>query len=364
MTRTGTAFLAVMVAMSTVTQAGDFGLKEGNPELRSAGNLAFGPDGVLFVADSKQAAIFALDTQDSKPAANNRALEVTGINKIIAGMIGVQSDELRINDMAVNPLSQNVYLSVSRGRGPDATPLLMKVASDGGISELVLDKIHFSKATLPNPPLPGGTGRRNRRAQAITDMAYVDGQLFVAGLSNEEFSSQFHTITFPFKNTDNGTSVEIYHGAHGRFETRSPVRTFVPFKIKQETHLVAAYTCTPLVKFPVSDLKKGQKVQGTTVAELGNRNRPLDMISYEKNGEPYLLIANSARGVMKVRTTGIGTIEAITDPVTGGGSAGLTYETIAPWKGVLQLDRLNEQSALVLVEHESGTSDLKTLALP
>ena len=88
------------------------------------------------------------------------------------------------------------------------------------------------------------------------------------------------------------------------------------------------------------------------------------MISYEKNGEPYLLIANSARGVMKVRTTRIGTIEAITDPVTGGGSAGLTYETIAPWKGVLQLDRLNEQSALVLVEHESGTSDLKTLALP
>ncbi|MEE2737523.1 MAG: hypothetical protein VX435_04820 [Planctomycetota bacterium] len=364
MIRTGSAFLAVMIAMSSLTQAGDFGFKEGSPELRSAGNVTFGPDGVLFVADSKQAVIFALDTQDSKAAVNNRTLEVTGINQRIAGMVGVPSDELLINDMAVNPISHNVYLSVSRGRGPNATPLLMKVTSDGGITELVLDKIHFSKATLPNPPLPGGTGRRNRRAQAITDMAYVDGQLFVAGLSNEEFSSQFHTIAFPFKNTANGTSVEIYHGAHGRFETRSPVRTFVPFQIKQETHLVAAYTCTPLVKFPVTDLKKGQKVQGTTVAELGNRNRPLDMISYEKNGEPYLLIANSARGVMKVKTTRIGTIEAITDPVTGGGSAGLSYETIAPWKGVLQLDRLNEQSALVLVRHENGTSDLKTLPLP
>ena len=33
---------------------------------------------------------------------------------------------------------------------------------------------------------------------------------------------------FPFKTADNGTSVEIYHGAHGQFETRSPVRTFVP----------------------------------------------------------------------------------------------------------------------------------------
>ena len=180
MIRAGSAFLAVMVAMSSLTQADDFGFKVGSPELRSAGNVTFGPNGVLFVADSKQAVIFALDTQDSKVAANNSTLEVTGINQRIAGMIGVQPDDLLINDMAVNPLSHNVYLSVSRGRGPDATPVLMKVTSDGSISELVLEKIHFSKATLPNPPLPGGTGRRNRRAQAITDMAYIDGQLFVA----------------------------------------------------------------------------------------------------------------------------------------------------------------------------------------
>ena len=42
-----------------------WGLKEGKPDIKSAASLAFGPDGVLFVADTKGAAIFALDTGDT-----------------------------------------------------------------------------------------------------------------------------------------------------------------------------------------------------------------------------------------------------------------------------------------------------------
>jgi len=40
-----------------------------------------------------------------------------------------------------------------------------------------------------------------------------------AGLSNEEFSSKFWAIPFPFKTADQGTSVEIWHTSHNRFET-------------------------------------------------------------------------------------------------------------------------------------------------
>ena len=42
----------------------------------------------------------------------------------------------------------------------------------------------------------------------------------------------------------------------------------------------ALYTCTPLVKFPVAELKpnSGSKYRGTTIAELGAGNRPIDMI--------------------------------------------------------------------------------------
>ncbi len=96
--------------------------------------------------------------------------------------------------------------------------------------------------------------------------------------------------------------MEIYHGSHGQFETRSPVYTFVPYKVNGETNLIAGYLCTPLVKFPVSGLQPGAKVMGTTIAELGNRNRPLDMILYKKNGKEFLLMSNNSRGVMKIPT--------------------------------------------------------------
>ena len=60
-------------------------------------------------------------------------------------------------------------------------------------------------------------------------MAFIDGRLYVAGLSNEEFASKLRSMPYPFASVDHGTSVEIFHGTHGQFETRSPVYTFVPY---------------------------------------------------------------------------------------------------------------------------------------
>ena len=80
------------------------------------------------------------------------------------------------------------------------------------------------------------------------------------------------------------------------------MRTFVPFKVGNEPQLLAAYTCTPLVQLPISALKPGAKLKGKTIAELGNHNRPIDMIVYEKGGKQFLLLANSSRGVMKIST--------------------------------------------------------------
>ncbi|MDR3637309.1 MAG: hypothetical protein P4L84_26130, partial [Isosphaeraceae bacterium] len=197
-----------------------------------------------------------------------------------------------------------------------------------------------------------------------TDLAFVDGRVFVAGLSNEEFSSRLLSIPYPFAETGQGTSVEIYHGAHGRFETKSPVRTFAPYKINGESYLLAAYTCTPLVKVPVAELKPGSHVKGTTVAELGNMNKPLDMIVYQKDGKDYLLLANNNRGVMKVQTEGVAKTEAITKPVKGGGKAGLPYETIADLKGVVHLDELDKDHAVILVQSQGGALNLETIALP
>ncbi len=356
--------LSLALVVQTAHGAAKTGLSEGTPDIKSAGPLTFGPDGVLFVADTQSAAIFAIDTGDAKGNPSAVQLNVENLDGQVAGLLGTTSKDIQINDLAVNPASGNAYLSVSRGRGPDAQPVLLRVGADGKIAEVSLKKVKFSKAELPNAPAPGGEGNKNKRSQSITDLAYVDGRVFIAGLSNEEFESTLRSVPYPFSEVNQGTGVKVFHGSHGRFETEAPVRTFAPFVIDRKPYLLAAYTCTPLVKFPISDLKPGVKLQGTTIAELGNRNRPLDMFVYKKDGKNFVLLANSARGVMKISTDNIDKIDGITNPVKGNKTAGLPYETIGDLKGVEQLDRLNADNAVVIVRSESGTTSLQTIALP
>jgi len=349
------AILGTMLVASVLAADSTDSLKPGTPDLKSAGPLAFGPDGILFVGDPQGAAIFAIDTGDKSPAGGG-PIKVEKIDEKIAGMLGTDAKGILINAIAVNPASGNAYLSVSRGKGPDAKPVLLKVDSKGKIAELALKDVKFAKAELPNAA--SGKGRQ----EAITGLAFLKGQVLVAGLSNEEFASNLRSIPFPFKEADKGAGIEIYHGAHGKLETKSPVRTFVPYTIKGEDNILAAYQCTPLVKIPVAQLKPGEKVKGVTIAELGNQNRPLDMIIYTKDGKDYILLANSARGLMKITTEGIDKAEGITSRIAG--KAGLTYTTIDGIKGVYHLAKLDKDNALVLTKSEAGVVNLETVPLP
>ena len=366
-TRAG--IVAVLAALSIGTSAWCLDLtssfKRGDVELQSAGPISFGPQGILFVGDPKAAAVFAIATGDANGNPAGASHSVDGIDAKVAAALGTTADGILISDMGVNPHSGNAYLSVSRGRGPDADAVILRLRK-GELSEVSLNAVRYAKADLPNPPPPGSKDRRDRdlRVQSITDLAYFDGRLLVAGLSNEEFASTLRSIPFPFQNVDGGTSVEIYHGAHGKYETRSPVRTFATYHIHAVPYLLAAYTCTPLVKFPLSDLAPGKKVQGTTIAELGNQNRPLDMIIYERDGADYILMANNRRGVMKIDTDKIDRDEGITERIGKGGTAGQAYETIDELQGVVQLDRLNRDHALVLMQSDGDKLNLRTVALP
>jgi len=330
-------------------------LKSDSPELKSAGALTFGPQGILFVGDSQAGTIFALDTGDRTPAKSKDLPKVENIDQKIASQLGIEASQLLVNDMAVNPISHNTYLSVSRGKGPEAKAALIRVDPDGKVSEFALKGVKYASAKLPN-------AATRQRQDVITDLAHVKGQVIVAGLSNEEFASNLRSIPFPFSDVNKGASAEIFHGSHGKVETNSPVRTFVPYDINGETHLLAAYTCTPLVKFPVAELKPGAKVKGTTIAELGNRNKPLDMIVYKKDGKEYLLLANSSRGVMKIPTEGIDKAEGITKRIPD--KAGVKYETIGSLKGVQHLDKFDDTHGILLVRSEGGALSLQTIELP
>ena len=340
-------------------------MKAGKPAFRAMSQLAFGPEGVLFIADTKAAAITAIATGDTKAAGGEVTIKSEAIDEKIAALLGTKSDQIVIEDLAVNPISKRAYLAVSRGKGPDAAAVLVRVKADGQPELVALDNVRFSRAELPDPAADtvaeAGKKQQNRRLEAITDIAYVDGKVLVAGLSNEEFSSSLRAIPFPFKTVARGTSVEIYHGAHGQFETRAPVRTFVPYKVGQEQQILAAYTCTPLVQFALDDLKPGAKVKGKTIAEFGNRNRPLDIIVYQQGGKDFLLMANSARGVIKVAADQIVGASSITAKVAD--TQGLKFEKIA-WDGINQLDLLDARHALVLRGAAGKAQNLETLALP
>jgi hypothetical protein len=357
--------VCLVLLVAAPGMAANSGLTEGTPDVKSAGPLAFGPTGILFIGDPLGAAVFAIDTQDTAGNPERSKIAVEGIDGKVASVLGTTPDDILINDIAVNPANGTVYLSVSRGRGPDAAPVIVRVDQQGELKVVSLKDVAFAKAELTNAPENGVTGegrrRGNQRMESITDLLYLDGRVFIAGLSNEEFASKMRSIAFPFEKEITDTSLEIYHGAHGAWETRSPVRTFASYEVDNEPNILAAYQCTPLVKIPVGMLVPGEKITGKTIAELGNRNRPLDMVVYQKGGEDFVLMANNARGLMKISLDEIAAVEAITERIPN--TAGLEYDTIEDAEGIVQLDRLNNDNVVVLVDRD-GAQNLNTMALP
>ncbi|NQW04214.1 MAG: hypothetical protein HQ485_09315 [Acidobacteria bacterium] len=289
-----------------------------------------------------------------------RTADVANVDAKIGALLGTDADGITITDLAVHPTTKNSFVSVMRGSGPTAQPALIRIDGAGDISVVAMETVTFTSVSLPNPAAVS-TGRRNGRAQSVTDLAFVDGRLYVAGLSNEEFASKLWSAPYPFANVDNGASIEIYHGNHGALETRSPVMAFVPYTIGSELNILAGYTCTPLVKIPVSELKTGEKVVGTTIAEFGAGNQPLDLFVYQKDGKDFLLMSHSRHGVLKIGTGGFASAAAITAPVEG--TAGVPFETVASMVNVEQMDLLNGTHSVVIARGESGRN-LSTVILP
>ena len=117
-----TAILSLLLLCAPIAYAANADLgsaaKTGAAELESAGPLAFGPDGILFVGDTKAAAIYAIDTGDRKEATKAGALNLEGVTAKIAALAGTTEDGIRINDLAVNHFRRR---PTSRPRGGRVT---------------------------------------------------------------------------------------------------------------------------------------------------------------------------------------------------------------------------------------------------
>jgi len=371
--KTGFGLLALIVvavvSFSFTNKSEVDGFTFGKSTHQSIGTLTFSPDGTLFFADFKGAAIYGISMSDEKADASKQALNIADLDTKIADMLGTTTREISVMDMASSPKTNTVYFSVARGIGNDTQYALMKITREGdtrnGKIEMVnLYAVKYASYDLTDAPAATDKDRRGRslRTMSITDIAFHDNEVYVAGLSNEEFASTFRRIPFPFKGTQTASKVEIFHVAHGRYETNAPIQTFTPMELDGKAHIVAAYTCTPLVTFPVGDVANGGHIMGKTAAELGSNNRPVDIVSFERGGKQHIILSNSNRSAMRFDPNDLIKQETLKNPLEERFvSTGVPYVQL-PLVQVLQLDDFNEDHLAVMQRGDNGALNFRSLS--
>ncbi len=288
--------------------------------LRSAGVLTFGPDNVLFVGDITAAAVHAfalratdITSQGDVELGNFHNFEgrdlVQGVDQKLAALFGTTYDKIVINDMVVHQPSQQIFISVERGRSTDAVPAIVKV-NHGELEVLDLAGIPHTQVAIPNLPDPKAMLEfEPQRTFAITDVKYHDGEIFVTGVSNQQFASTLHRIPYPFTSQVSTSTVEIWHPVHGEWETRAPIIRQLIKEVQGEPYLFAVYGCTPLVRFPLASLRDGAHVRGDVIGELGYGSNPLDMMIFSDpfDQKEYLLVTIDTRSASRIAVVDLGT---------------------------------------------------------
>lgn len=346
----------------------------GKAEVQSISVMTFGPEGILFLGDSKAGKVYALDLEDRKAPAERKPFSMTDVEGKLAALLGTNNRGVVIHDLAVNPLSQHIYLAVSRADAKELgfwkTPndlayagILLRIDPEGNITEVSLDNIRHSAAEVPSVVSEGEQNWRksDNRTEAITDIAYHKGKLYVTGLSNEEFASALRVLNFPFDKKATTTTIEVFHVAHGKSETEAPIRTLIPYDFDGKTFLLATYTCTPFVSIPLAEIKEGKHVISKTLGEFGFGNMPIDIITYKQGDKDYILMSNTSKALIKIDPEDIPKIkEGLTEPLKDGEYAVGLEHSVLSRVGITHIDKLNEENILTLQRMPNGDLNLNT----
>jgi hypothetical protein len=352
----------------------------GSGPLRSAGALAFGPDAVLFVGDIRAAAVhaFALRPTDATPQTgvelgNFHNFEgrdlVRALDVKLAALFGTTYDKIVVNDMVVHELTQQIFISVERGRSTDALPAIVKV-NHGELEVVDLSQIPHSQVGIPDEPAPGNMMEfYPQRTFAITDIKYYKGEIIVTGVSNQRFASTLHRIPYPFTAKMATSTIEIWHPVHGEWETRAPIIRHLVKEVQGEPHLFAVYGCTPLVRFPLASLKDGAHVRGDVIGQLGYGANPLDLLTFTNpfDKKEYLLVTIDTRSASQIAVLDLATA----NPEPTGGPIVFTPGGLGRTQGLLPIDAynfavLNPKWAVEIHRHPNTgyRLDISTLAMP
>ncbi|MEO0507297.1 MAG: hypothetical protein AAF090_14175 [Bacteroidota bacterium] len=337
--------------------------------LNGANVLAFGPDNVLFIGDSKAGKLHAVQTQANE-LKDAIPYNLEGFDMLMAKKLNIEPRDIIIGDMKVHPVSQEAYVAIKLGHQPDAKSVIAIVnPASQDIRLLEISEENSQSVSIKNPASPDLVFWKETAASAlnITDIDYNEGFVYVAGLTNTEFASTLRKITYPFsENQEMVHSIEIYHAVHTQNETRAPIRTMLFEEIDGSSTLLASYTCTPLVTIPAKEIKEGADVKGKTIAELGYGNTPIDMLvvttqGFDGSTSKSLIVTNKNRGGTMIP------LNSVMAGINGDGMAGqqamfasgLDGIQEIPTANVMQVDIQNAQMlGMVRRNIETGDIDL------
>ena len=356
-------------------------------KIEALGALEFSPEGILFAGDNVSGVIHAFDLKAENRTKEKFEINIYNVDAQVAAVLGTAQGNVQINDMAVHPKSGEVYLSVTRGHGINALPALLKVNAENQVKALDLTVLKTTSQKLNKLPdgrqqfvLRGTMGppttkevaksKRPMRTLSIMDMEYHKGELFVAGISNEDFCSVLRRMAYPFNGKESISNIEMYHIAHDQYETRAPIRSMLIKNIDEKDQMVAAYTCSPIVLIPLDELKNGTKVKAKSIGDMGN-GQPIDMVSFNLQGNEMLFVTNNSRMPQVIPLSGLNNAKVVTEKDF---ERGPKYDlgSVLPYgpmgKAVmfvgssLQIDLLNEGQFVSLTrDATTGSLDLETV---
>ncbi|MEM1173806.1 MAG: hypothetical protein AAGA33_11275 [Pseudomonadota bacterium] len=337
---------------------------------KSASVLTFGEDDILFVGDSGKGTVYAYDLPDKGRASKaDVAYNVLDLDSLLIAALDADSGPIRYQDLAVHPVTRDAFVAVSYARDGKERSAVVSVSRAGDVEKLDLEALDSSTFALRDTADDEVTFWRDIPAPSltITDLDYVNGELFVSGISTGEFASTLRKIPYPFSKTASVASIEMYHAAHAQTETRAPIRAMTVIDLEDQAFVVAAYTCTPLVTLPVDSLEDGAKVTAKTIAELGYGNTPLDVIAFsaadmQGTVSSYLLVVNREMAADLITFDEVSAAVAgdgLSSPVPYLGATAGVATTTLPLAGVMQAADQDNQFLLALRRNlDSGATEL------
>ncbi|MEM6540744.1 MAG: hypothetical protein AAF634_06255 [Bacteroidota bacterium] len=311
--------------------------------LEGASVLAFGPDNVLFIGDSKGGKIHAVSTEATE-LKDAVPYNMEGFDVLAAKKMGIEPRDIIISDMKIHPVSQEAYVAIKSGHQPDAKSVIAvvnPVSTD--IRFLAITEENSQSISIKNPASSDLLFWKETPASSlsITDIDYNNGYIYIAGLTNSEFASTLRKVQYPFSEAQEMVnSIEIYHAVHTQNETRAPIRTMLFEEVNGNPTLLASYTCTPLVSIPADEIEKGADIKGKTIAELGYGNTPIDMLvvttqSFDGSMNKNLIVTNKNRGGTMIP------INSVVAGVEGNGMAGQQAMFASGLEGIQQIPTAN-----------------------